>query len=126
MLCCFSQSEQSLSMEKIGYEERIEKEREKAIGRKKPEQFLIEFWGRLGLSRDFNNVEMGNKKGTQVNFDSLPSAKSGLKFLIKIKGFRETVVAPFSDFFLLCCFTRKDLFALPKKRVFLTLPRFPK
>lgn len=42
---------------------------------------------------------MGNKKGPEVNLDSWPSAKSGLKILIKIKGFRVTVVAPFSDFF---------------------------
>lgn len=82
-------------MEKIGYEERIGKMKRKGHEEKKPKQFLIEFLGRLGLSRDFNNVEMGNKKGTQVNFIILPSAKSGLKFLIKIKGFRETVVNSF-------------------------------
>lgn len=53
----------------------------------------------VGLSRDLNDVEMSNTKGTQVSFDRLTSAKSGLKFLIKIKGFRETVVTPFSDVF---------------------------
>lgn len=127
LLCCFSQSERSLSMEKIGYEERIEKMKRKGHEeKKKPEQFLIEFWRRLRLSRDFSNVEMGNKKGTQVNFDTLPSAKSGLKFLIKIEGFRETLVAPFRGFFFFAVSLEKICLHCQKKRGFLTLPHFPK
>lgn len=59
---------------------------------------------------------MGNKKGTQVNFDSLPSAKSGLKFLIKIKGFGETVVAPFSDFFFFAVSLEKIYLPHQKKK----------
>lgn len=69
---------------------------------------------------------MGNTKGTQVSFDRLTSAKSGLKFLIKIKGFRETVVTPFSDVFFITVSLEKIYLHCQKAGGCLTLPHFPK